>query len=118
MSFFTLKFFENSFLVVRVKLPLPSQVILLDGHRTKDNIAHRVADRHHGQLRLHGVDHVGHGLGEVLEGGSVDFVGHNTDTEYLQGDNVLMIVLLLNETFSIVENIKMGLNLKTLFILL
>ena len=35
-------------------------------------------------LSLDGVDHVGHRTGEILECGSVDFVRHHTDTEYLQ----------------------------------
>ena len=81
---FTINFFQNSSLVFRVKLPLPFQIICLDRHWTKVDVDHGVTDRHHGQLSLHGVDHVGHGVGEILESGSVHLVRHNTNTEYLQ----------------------------------
>ena len=94
-----------------MKLPLPSQVILLDRHWTKDDIGHGVTDRNHGQLSLHLVDHVGHGVGEIFKRGSVELVRHNTNAEYLQVTFTLYPCNNTAETFSSEENMKMGLNL-------
>ena len=76
-----------------VELSFPSQIILLHRQRAHEDVGHSVTDRHHGQLRLYGVDHVGHGVGEVLESGAVHLVGHNTNTEYLQ---VALTIILID----------------------
>ena len=97
-----------------VELSFPSQIILLHRQRAHEDVGHSVTDRHHGQLRLYGVDHVGHGVGEVLESGAVHLVADDTDTEHLQ-DNFAVQIIWLAETFSNEENMKMGLNV-TFFI--
>ena len=99
-----------------VEHSFPSHKTVLHRQWAEADFRHRVTDRHHGQLRLDGVDHVGHGAGEVLEGGPVDLVGDDTHTEHLQqGNFVLQIILMFVETFSTEENMEIGLNL-TFFI--
>ena len=60
-----------SFLVVRVKLSFPSKLAGIGRHPPELDLLYHVADGDHGQLRLHGVDHVGHRVGEELIGSSV-----------------------------------------------
>ena len=56
----------KSSLVVRVELAA-NKLFGLDGHRAKPGLRPVLrADGQHGQLRLHGVDHIGHGAGEIL----------------------------------------------------
>ena len=77
-----------------VELSFPTHKTVLDRQWAKPDLRHRVTHRHHGQLRLDGVDHVGHGAGEVLEGGSVHLVGDDTHTEHLQEGNFALQIIL------------------------
>ena len=72
---------EMSFLVARIKLSLKSEISLIHRHRPESDLLQLIADRHHRQLRLHGVDHVGHGVGEELFSCSVNLVTNHTEAE-------------------------------------
>ena len=72
---------EMSFLVNRVKLSFESEISVIYRHRPELDLLQLIADRHHRQLRLHGVDHVGHGVGEELFSSSVNLVTNHTEAE-------------------------------------
>ena len=78
----------KSSLVVRVELA-EHNLFVSDGHRSKADllVGHR-ADGQHGQLRLDGVDHVGHRAGEILLSPAVDLVQNYRHAEYLPGEQL------------------------------
>ena len=78
----------KSSLVVRVELA-EHNLFVSDGHRSKADllVGHR-ADGQHGQLRLDGVDHVGHRTGEILLSPAVDLVQNYRHAEYLPGEQL------------------------------
>ena len=80
---FTLLYLEKSSLIVWVILSvkkMPWRDEIPDCFR---------ADRQHGELRLEGVDHVGHGAGEVFLCTNVDLVDDHGHTEYLTGQTLI-----------------------------
>ena len=78
----------KSSLVVRVELAV-HDLVVAEGHRSKADLrmGHR-ADGQHGQLRLDGVDHVGHRTGEILVSPAVDLVQNYRHAEYLPGEQL------------------------------